>query len=307
MRTRSLVLRHRHVLFVGAWLVLGPPAFGQGLPDQDGPANAPPTRPETPAQQLRPAGPEKKSLYVSAFFSENGEQVRTGVKWRVFLAKSDDAGQMPIAAQSDAAAPVFSLDPGVYVVHAAYGLAAATKRVEIGSAAAVEKLVLNAGALKVAAAIGDQPVPASMLSSRIHMILSTGERRLIADKLPAENLVRLPEGRYFVESNYGGSNAIVSAEISIKAGQLTDATFHHNAATLTLKLVNQPGGEALADTSWSILTPGGDVIRESIGAFPSMILAEGNYTIVARHDGRVYTREFEAKSGLDQDVEVIAK
>jgi hypothetical protein len=288
-------------------LLLGLPAFAQDLPAEDGAANASHGRQEPPAQQLQPAGPEKKSLYVSAFFSEHGEPVRTGMKWRVFLAKSDDSGQMPIVAQSDAAAPVFSLEPGVYIVHAAYGLAAATRRVEIAGAAAVEKLVLNAGALKVEAAIGDQPVPVSMLSSRIHMILQSGERRLIADKLPAENLVRLPEGRYFVESNYGGSNAIVSAEISIKAGQLTDATFHHNAATLTLKLVNQTGGEALADTSWSILTPGGDVIRESIGAFPSMILAEGNYTIVARHDGRVYTREFEAKSGLDQDVEVIAK
>ena len=38
-----------------------------------------------------------------------------------------------------------------------------------------------------------------------------------------------------------------------------------------------------------------------------MILAEGNYTVVARHDGRVYTREFDVKSGFDQDIEVIAK
>ncbi len=305
MRNRPLPFRR--LASAGALLLLGLPAYAQDVPGENGAANAPPGRPAAPAQQLQPAGPEKKSLYVSALFAEHGEAIRTGMKWRVFLAKSDDSGQMPIVAQSDAAAPVFSLEPGVYIVHGAYGLAAATRRVEIAGTAGVEKLVLNAGALKVEAAIGDQPVPASMLSSRIHMILQTGERRLIADKLPAENLVRLPEGRYFVESNYGGSNAIVSAEISIKAGQLTDATFHHNAATLTLKLVNQPGGEALADTSWSILTPGGDVIRESIGAFPSMILAEGNYTIVARHDGRVYTREFEAKSGLDQDVEVIAK
>ena len=212
-----------------------------------------------------------------------------------------------MVAESSAPAPVFSLEPGVYVVHVAYGLAVAMKRVELVDNAAVEKLVLNAGALKVEAAIGDQAIPANMLTSRIHAILPSGDRRLIAERVSATDLVRLPEGRYFVESNYGESNAIVSAEITIKAGQLTDATFHHNAATLTLKLVNQSGGEALADTSWSILTPGGDVIRESIGAFPSMILAEGSYTIVARHDGRVYTREFEVQPGHDQDVEVIAK
>lgn len=279
------------------------PSLGQATPAPPAPAVAPRTAIAPPEA----AGADKESLYVSALFTDKGEVIHSGVRWRVFLARADASGQMPIVADADAAAPVFSLEPGVYVIHAAYGLAAATKRVEIGTSAAVEKLVLNAGALKVEAAIGDQPVAASMLTSRIHAILPSGERRLIADKVSAQNLVRLPEGRYYVESTYGDSNAIVSAEIAIKAGQLTDATFHHNAATLTMKLVSQTGGEALADTSWSILTPGGDVIRESIGAFSSMILAEGSYTIVARHDGRVYTREFEAKSGLDQDVEVIAK
>jgi hypothetical protein len=257
--------------------------------------------PDTPSPQT------KRTLYVSAYFTEKGEPVRSGLKWRVFGVRNDEKGDMPIVAESDAAAPTFLLEPGVYVVHVAYGLAAATRRVEIDKVTAVEKLVLNAGALKVEATIGDLHVPAAMLTSRIHALMGDGERRLIAENVSADEIIRLPEGRYFVESNYGASNAIVSAEISIKAGQLTDATFHHNAATLTLKLVNQPGGEALADTSWSVLTPGGDVIRESIGAFPSMILAEGAYTVVARHDGRVYTREFEVKSGFDQDVEVIAK
>jgi predicted dinucleotide-utilizing enzyme len=120
--------------------------------------------------------------------------------------------------------------------------------------------------------------------------LPNGERRLIAEDVPGTDIARLPEGRYWVESIYGASNAVVSAEIEVKAGQLMEATFRHHAATLTLKLVNQAGGEALANTSWSILTPGGDVIRESIGAFPSMVLAEGQYTVVARHEGRVFQR-----------------
>jgi hypothetical protein len=250
---------------------------------------------------------QKRALYVSAYFADGGTPVKSGLRWRVFRAKNDQSGTMPVVAESQSAAPSFLLDPGVYVVHCAYGLAAATRRVEIEKTMAVEKLVLNAGGLKIAGAIGDQSLPAAMLTARISAILPSGERRVIADNVPADTVIRLPEGRYLVESNYGTSNAVVSAEIAIKAGQLTEALFHHNAATLTLKLVNQPGGEALADTAWSVLTPGGDVIRESIGAFPSMILAEGNYTVVARHDGRVYTREFDVKSGFDQDVEVIAK
>jgi len=264
------------------------------------------------AQQLPPIATGvsvqgRRTLYVNAFFAEPGEQIRSGLHWRVFRTHNDASGTLPLIAESSQAAPSFLLESGTYAVTVSYGLAAATKRIDIGETTAAEKFVLNAGGLKVEATIRDQPVPPPMLTSRILAMLATGGRRLVAHKITSQGVIPLPEGRYFVESNYGASNAIVSAEIAIKAGQLTDAIFHHNAATLTLKLVNQPGGEALANTSWSVLTPGGDVIRESIGAFPSMILAEGNYTVVARHDGRVYTREFDVKSGLDQDVEVIAQ
>jgi hypothetical protein len=40
----------------------------------------------------------------------------------------------------------------------------------------------------------------------------------------------------------------------------------HRAAVITLKLVSNKGGEALANTAWSVITPAGDVIKESIGA-----------------------------------------
>ena len=68
-----------------------------------------------------------------------------------------------------------------------------------------------------------------------------------------------------------------------------------------------PGGEALANTAFTILTPGGDVIRELIGAFPSLVLAEGEYLAIARHDNKTYQASFKVQSTLDRDVEVIAK
>jgi hypothetical protein len=117
--------------------------------------------------------------------------------------------------------------------------------------------------------------------------------------------VRLPEGTYHVVSTYGESNAIMRADLKVDAGRLTEATLNHRAATMTLKLVAAVGGEAYAGTAFSVLTPGGDVIREAIGAFPRVTLAEGNYMLIARHDGRVYTREFNVQSGLDRDVEVM--
>jgi hypothetical protein len=81
----------------------------------------------------------------------------------------------------------------------------------------------------------------------------------------------------------------------------------HSAATITLKLVNTPGAEALANTSFSVLTPGGDVIRELIGAFPSLILAEGEYVVIARRDGKTYQKTFTVHSTMDRDEEIVVE
>lgn len=52
---------------------------------------------------------------------------------------------------------------------------------------------------------------------------------------------------------------------------------------------------------------GGDVIRELIGAFPSLVLAEGEYVVIARHGGKTFQTVFKVQSMLDRDVEVIAE
>ena len=56
-----------------------------------------------------------------------------------------------------------------------------------------------------------------------------------------------------------------------------------------------------------MLTPGGDVIKESIGAFPRVILSEGEYRAVARNDNRTYEGAFRVVNGVDAEVEVIAR
>ena len=54
-------------------------------------------------------------------------------------------------------------------------------------------------------------------------------------------------------------------------------------------------------------TNGGDVIREMIGAFPSLVLAEGEYVAIARRDGRTHQGTFTVRSGRDQDVEILTR
>jgi hypothetical protein len=148
------------------------------------------------------------------------------------------------------------------------------------------------------------------------------EAKLVLAGAKAGDLIGLPEGNYHVVSTlldtagYSGAqksgvgnktNSVVSADLKVQAGKLTDATLRHRSAVMTLKLVSSEGGEALANTSFTILTPGGDVIRELIGAFPSLVLAEGEYVAIARHEAKTFQTTFKVSSTLDRDVEVLAR
>ena len=264
-----------------------------------------------------PAG--KVALALAARFSDGGPFIPRGVQWRVFVAKSEPSGPPTLAGEASDAFPVFALAPGDYIVHAAYGLAAATHRVKLKDEARRETMIVPGGGLRLQGRVGDAVIAPQRLRFEIYegsflQRSGTGtptggraERPPVVRNASAGDLVLLPAGTYYVQSIYGEGNAVIQADVRIEPGRLTDATVHHRAAQVTLKLVNAAGGEAIANTQWSVLTPGGDSIKESIGAFPSVVLAEGEYLAVARHDGKTYQSTFRVQSGRDREIEVLAR
>ncbi len=283
-----------------------PPAAFRGAPSATPgvvPAVAPvPGVPDQGLASTSPTGPQ--SLTLGAVLAGDTKPIRSGLVWRIYEERG--AGVAPaLVTKLSASTPTTTLPPGSYIVHAAYGLASATKRLTIASGPVSERFVIEAGALRLSGAIGDVPIPANRLSFSIFQPLpNDSEGRLVVANVKAGDLVRLPEGTYHVVSTYGESNAIKRADLKVDRGRITEATLNHRAATVTLKLVTGVGGEAFAGTAFSVLTPGGDVIREAIGAFPTVTLAEGDYVVIARHNGKVYTREFRVESGLNGDVDV---
>jgi hypothetical protein len=268
-----------------------------------------PTMPLMPMTAPAPAAnaAAKSTVQLSAVFGGEQKPVLSGLVWRVFEERAD-AAPPALVEKSTAAAPSLSLKPGNYMVHAAYGFAGATKRITVQGSSVIERLTISAGALKVGAAVGDTPIPGNRLAVSVYVpIGNNSEGRLVVGNVRGNEIIRLPEGTYHVVSTYGESNAIMRADLTVEPGRITEATLNHRAATVTLKLVAATGGEAFAGTAFSVLTPGGDVIREAIGAFPSVTLAEGDYVLIARHEGQVHTREFKVESGLDKDIEIIRK
>jgi hypothetical protein len=312
-RIRSAMVRFFQVsaLFSALWVVAGALALGPA-------AGQTPTIPTTQ--------PGKAVLHLSAILSGQTEALRGGLHWRLYPANADLDGSRRLVAESSLPQPTFAVAPGDYVVHLAFGLAGQTKRVALAEEERSERLTLNAGALKITGTLADQPIPSNKLTIEIFVPQGHNpEGKLVDAKAMAGDIIGLPEGPYHIVSTYldtGGpgapgagkganaptpTNSIVAADIKVPAGKIIDLTMRHRFATLTLKLVNAPGAEALANTSFTVLTPGGDPIRELIGAFPSLVLAEGEYVVIARHDQKTYQTTFDVQSALDRDVEVIAQ
>ncbi|WP_181706714.1 hypothetical protein [Chthonobacter rhizosphaerae] len=288
------------------------PALGTGSGDLGLPEAAAPfapsdtlTEPSFGLDKLRIGDPE---LVLTAKLTADGDSLRSGLVWRVFAANPGPDGRLPMVASAKGGDASFRLPPGSYLVHCWFGYADRTVRVDLAGPVKQEAVVLDAGGLKLLAQADDRPLPDADV--RFDVLApetdARGERRLVAGDVKPGDLVRLPAGTYHVVSRYGGINAVTSAEVVVTSGKLSEVTLYQRAAEVTLKLVGEPGGEAIADTRWSILTPGGDVVSEGVGAFPSFILAEGDYTAIAKHENGVYQRVFGVETGRDDEVEVLA-
>ena len=284
-------------------------AFGPGgvlAPQAEWPLNTPHAT-ASAAVPMVPAG--QVALALSARFGTDAAPIGGGLTWRVFAARADASGKFRLVKEDKSPAPTLVLPAGAYIVHVGFGLATAVKPVTLNGPTVHEDFDLPAGALRLEGKVGDVRIPAGQVSFDVYKgsQFEPGDRRPIAEHVMTGNIVVVPEGTYYVVSNYGDANSVVRSDIRVQAGKLTDISVTHRAAAITLKLVSEKGGEALANTAWSVLTPGGDVIKESIGAFPRVILAEGEYRAIARNEGKVYEREFKVVTGVDGDIEVLAQ
>ncbi len=261
------------------------------------------------AQAIPSVPPGNVALAVSARYGRDTPPITGGLIWRVYAAKPDATGVFRLIKEDKAAAPTFVLPPGNYVVHASLGLASAVKAVQLRSETVREVFEIPAGAIRLEGRVGDVRIPTGQISFDIFTgsQFDTTERRPIAQNVLTGGVVLLPEGTYYIVSNYGDGNSVVRSDVRVQAAKLTDIVVTHRAAVITLKLVNDHGGEALANTQWTVLTPGGDVIKELIGAFPRVVLAEGDYHVIARNEAKTYQRDFKVITGVDGEVEVLAR
>lgn len=249
-------------------------------------------------------------LSLVALLNDNSPEINEGIVWRIYNEKPNKlTGKHKLISAHRTASPVMSLPAGNYLINAAYGRAFLTRTIKIEAGKnKTERFILNAGGLRISSVLANgSPVPDNTV---LFDILSDerdqfGKRLKVLGNVRPGVVVRLNAAIYHIVSTYGDANAKSQADVSIVAGKLTEATINHQAAKVTFKLVYQKGGEALADTKWSLLTPRGEIVKKSVGALPTHFLAAGDYTILAERGKEKYSQHFTVNAGDTSQVEVI--
>jgi len=255
-------------------------------------------------------GQSESQIKLIALLTADGQPIDKGITWRIYEDAPNTSSEPHLIRTLKTPNPTVKLKPGRYIVNAAFGRAHLTRQITVQQGTtAIEQFVLNAGGLRVKVLVdGRQPAP----NNATYRIYSDerdqfANRTKIISGAKPNRIIRLNAGIYHIVSTYGDANATVEADVTVEAGKLTEATITHSAAMVTFKLVARPGGEALPETQWTLQSPEGKVIKQSVGALPTHILAPGTYTIIAKSGTRAFKRDFTLSGGDVAQVEVLMR
>ncbi|CDO47044.1 hypothetical protein BM1374165_01041 [Bartonella henselae] len=248
-------------------------------------------------------------LILHARLTNSNENIVKGLVWRVYAPILGVDNKLPLITTYEGGSARFDLEPGSYLVHVSFGHASAVRHISLENGKSlVQNFNLDAGAVTLNATLLNGIVNEKELRFTLYEDeKENDDTGVVLSNIKPHSIVRLKAGRYHVASHYGSINAVVHSDIQVDAGKITEVSLEHQAAQIVLKLVRQEGGEALADTSWSITNNSGDIMYETVGAYVSLVLAEGEYIAIAKNKDQIYQKVFSVVSGRDEDINVVAK
>ncbi|WP_273760173.1 carboxypeptidase regulatory-like domain-containing protein [Bartonella sp. ML70XJBT.G] len=250
----------------------------------------------------------QSQLILHARLKNKKEDIVKGLIWRVYAPILGIDNKLPLIATYEGGSAHFDLEPGSYLVHLSFGHASAVQHIDLESGQnLVKNFILDAGGIILNATLLNGIINEKELRFTLYEDeKENDETGVILSNISAQSIVRLKAGRYHVASHYGSINATARSDVQVDTGKITEVTLEHQAAQIILKLVRQEGGEALADTSWSITNDSGDIVYETVGAYVSLVLAEGEYIAIAKNQDKIYQKVFSVVSGHDAEINVVA-
>ncbi|MFD1251786.1 hypothetical protein DEVEQU_01721 [Devosia equisanguinis] len=288
------------------------PPLPRPRPDRDAsgavaPVPAPPPRQQTPATEaIDTLAGAPQPVTLTARITQDGTTIPEGLIWRIFDSVPDANGEMALVAKVEGGTAQLELPPGEYVIHLAYGRAQTSEPLSVAAGQNSKDIVMEAGALRLNSAVtGDIPIAPNLLHFDIYTAGPENSRVMLAENLQPNEIITLNAGTYHIVSRFGDINAVVKADLRVEPGQLTDATLYHHGSEVSFKLVSEEGGEAIADVEWTVKSTDGATLFTDRGAFPWTVLAEGDYTVLAKLGDQVYNRDFQVQPGGQREIEIL--
>ena len=268
-------------LAVAVFLWLALPATGAASEGETGHAIA-----------IETVRPGQEGLELTARLTPEGGPIERNIAWTIRTADGGTAfaGESGTA---DVAVP-----PGDYIVEAQYGAARLSSSVSLPKATRLRvSFVLNAGALRVAPRLNgiDMAVPSRV---KVYALAEGGSGRLIGTSAAPGDLIRLPEGRYRVESRVINGNAGAVADVAVKGGRVSWIDISLKAGLARLAFVGSPSAQVI----WSIEDERGARIATHHGLDMRLVLQPGTYRARAEIGPELLTATFKVAAGETRDI-----
>lgn len=247
-----------------------------------------PGPPPSPAPEPEP--PRSLQVAFAAVIEAEGPLVDWPVAWRIV----GETGPEPFVYEGESRALSLELPPGRYHVEARASNAVGRATVEVTEAARVE-VTLPAGRLSAKVVPYRGAVPLDEAAGPRWSLQPLDGQPLVAAPQTAQPTLLLAAGRYRLLVEQDSRRA--EAEVTIRAGQPTEATLSFRLGELTLFAAVSEEAKPLSDwrgMAWRALAPGGTLAAEMRNlATASFLLPAGRYRFELSLAGATVARELE--------------
>ena len=217
--------------------------------------------------------PGHERLVLAARLTRNGGFIIRPVHWRLY--RLDEDGAPLLLKQARRPRQDLALPPGTYGVEVGYGLRKAWHVLNLRPGTSQRLIfILNVGGIRMLSTLHGVRQPLhGPVEYRVLRPAATGWRTVVRTRTPGQ-VLRLPAGRYRVESLFLNGNVKAGAEVVVKPGRLHSL---HLQVKASLAEVYAPARH------WELAAHDGSWRWRGSGA-ARLVLSPGRY--VWRADGR---------------------
>jgi len=235
----------------------------------------------------------KEGFELTARLSEDGELIGRPIGWTLRLASGE-----PIF-ESEAPDANIITEPGDYTVDISYGAVRLSQTMSLAPGTRlIASFVLDAGGIRILPRVQGHGLPAATPISYIYARDGANAGRLVAKSNEPGEILRVPSGRYRIESRFATGNTMALADVDVKAGLMSAVEIDHAAGLARLAFVGSPQ----ADVYWRVSDETGAIMAPIRGLNADVVLRPGNYSATAEVAGEVLTARFTIAAGELRDI-----